>query len=123
MDGAAQNPWRRRLGLLAIVCVAIASGLVMQASGWAQSSNYSLVRALHGGTATIDLWHWETRDESWYHGHYYSVKAPILPALALPLYELLVRTDAPHWAYDAARAARENRSWRWRPSATPQGLY
>src|SRR3954465_12031267 len=123
MDGAAQNPWRRRLGLLAITCVAVASGLVMQASGWAQSSNYALVRALHGGTATIDPWHWETRDISWYHGHYYSVKAPILPALTLPVYEVLVRTDAQKWAYDTAINARNNRAWRWRPTSTPQGLY
>ena len=27
MDGAAHTPWRRRLGLLAIACVAVASGL------------------------------------------------------------------------------------------------
>ena len=94
MDGAAHTPWRRRLGLLAIALVAVASGLVMQASGWAQSSNYELVRALHGGTATIDPWHWETRDISWYRGHYYSVKAPILPAITLPVYEVLRKRGA-----------------------------
>src|SRR3954454_22670390 len=123
MDGAAHNTWRRCVGLLAIACVAIASGLVMQASGWAQSSNYALVRALHGGTATIDRWHWETRDVSWYQGHYYSVKAPVLPALTLPVYEVLHRVDAESWAYDTARNARQNRAWRWRPTSTPQGLY
>jgi hypothetical protein len=123
MDGAAHNTWRRRLGLLAIACVAIASGLVMQASGWAQSSNYALVRALHGGTATIDTWHWETRDISWYHGHYYSVKAPVLPALTLPVYEVLSRVDSEKWAYDTAKNARRTHSWRWRPTSTPQGLY
>jgi hypothetical protein len=123
MDGAAHNPWRRRLGLIAIACVALASGLVMQASGWAQSSNYELVRALHGGTATIDPWHWETRDISWYKGHYYSVKAPILPAVTLPVYEVLVKLDAGKWAYRTALNARLNRAWRWRPTSTPQGLY
>jgi hypothetical protein len=123
MDGAAHNPWRRRLGLLAILCVAIASGLVMQASGWAQTSNYALVRALHGGTATIDQWHWETRDISWYKGRYYSVKAPILPALTLPVYEVLTRVDSEKWAYDTAKNARRSHAWRWRPTSTPQGLY
>src|SRR3954447_22517096 len=123
MDGAAHTPWRRRLGLLAIACVAVASGLVMQASGWAQTSNYSLVRALHGGTAAIDPWHWETRDISWYNGHYYSVKAPILPALTLPVYEVLHRAGAEKWAYATAKNARQTHSWRWRPTATPQGLY
>src|SRR3954451_5127540 len=123
MQGAAHNPRRRRLGRGAIVWVAVAPGRVIQSSGWAQSSNYALVRALHGGTATIDQWHWETRDEAWYRGHYYSVKAPILPALVLPLYEVVARTDAQKWAYDTAIAARESHSWRWRPTSTPQGLY
>src|SRR4051812_17495303 len=131
MEAAAHTPRRRRLGLVAIACVALAAAFVMQSSGWAQTSNYALVRALHGGTATIDQWHWETRDEAWYRGHYYSVKAPVMPALALPLYELIVRTDAPHWAYQAALKSRANHAWRWRPTpagrgrppATPQGLY
>jgi hypothetical protein len=123
MDGAAHNPWRRRLGLLAIACVAVASGLVMQASGWAQTSNYELVRALRGGTATIDQWHWETRDISWYRGHYYSVKAPVLPALTVPVYDVLVRLHAGNWAYATAMNSRLNHAWRWRPTSTPQGLY
>ncbi|MEA2448198.1 MAG: hypothetical protein QOG63_130 [Thermoleophilaceae bacterium] len=114
---------RRRLGILAIVCVSIASGLVMQASGWAQTSNYALVRALHGGTAQIDQWHWETKDESWYKGHFYSVKAPILSALTLPVYALLKDAGGDRWAYETARSARENSSWRWRPTATPEALY
>lgn len=123
MAGAAHKPWRRRLGLLAIVCVAVASGLVMQASGWAQTSNFALVRAFHGGTTKIDRWHWETRDEAWYRGHYYSVKAPVLPALTLPVYAALEGVGADRWAFDTATNARLNRSWRWRPTATPQGLY
>src|SRR3954447_4930120 len=95
----------------------------MQASGWAQVSNFALVRALSNGTAKIDPYHWETKDESWYRGHYYSVKSPVLPALTWPVYELLRRTDAPRIAYEAARSSRENGSWRWRPLSTPEGLY
>src|SRR3954447_1029177 len=95
----------------------------MQASGWAQVSNFALVRALSNGTAKIDPYHWETKDESWYQGHYYSVKSPVLPALTWPVYELLRRTEAPRIAYEAARSSRENGSWRWRPLSTPEGLY
>src|SRR4051812_2897716 len=95
----------------------------MQASGWAQVSNFALVRALSDGTAEIDPYHWETKDESWYQGHYYSVKSPVLPALTLPVYELLRRTDAPRIAYETAKASRENGSWRWRPLSTPDALY
>jgi hypothetical protein len=123
MESAARKSWRGRLGLVAIVLVALGSGLVMQQNGWAQTSYYSLVRALHGGTATIDQWHWETKDESWYRGHYYSVKSPIMPALVLPFYEVLHAVEAEKWAYRTALNARENQGWRWRPTATPEGLY
>src|SRR3954468_21898237 len=114
---------RRRLGLIAIVCVAIASGLVMQAAGWAQTSNYSLVRALHAGTAEIDPYHWETKDESWYRGHYYSVKSPLLPAVSLPVYAVVKGVGGERWAYETAKSARSHGSWRWRPSALPADLY
>src|SRR5918912_2040826 len=123
MEPAVRNRWRRRLGLVAILLVAVGSGFVMQQPGWAQTSYYSLVRALHGGTATIDHWHWETRDESWYRGHYYSVKSPVMPALVLPAYEVLAHRRAEKWAYRLALEARLHHAWRWRPTATPQGLY
>src|ERR671939_491612 len=123
MEPAVRNRWRRRLGLVAILLVAVGSGFVMQQSGWAQTSYYSLVRALHGGTATIDKWHWETKDESWYRGHYYSVKAPVLPALTLPVYAALRGAGGDRWAYGVALDARAHQSWRWRPTATPQALY
>jgi hypothetical protein len=95
----------------------------MQASGWAQVSNFALVRALTNGTAQIDPYHWETKDESWYRGHYYSVKSPVLPALTLPVYSLLRASGGERWAYETAKHAREHRSWRWRPSALPGDLY
>jgi hypothetical protein len=118
------NSRRRRLtGLLAIAAVTLAAALVMQASGWAQVSNFALVRALSNGTAQIDPYHWETKDESWFKGHYYSVKSPILPALSLPVFEVLKRTDASRIAYEAAKSSREHGSWRWRPLSTPEGLY
>jgi hypothetical protein len=103
--------------------VTLAAALVMQASGWAQVSNFALVRALANGTAKIDPYHWETKDESWYRGHYYSVKSPVLPALTLPVYEVLKANGGASWAYRTALDAREQRSWRWRPSALPADLY
>jgi hypothetical protein len=123
VEAASHNPRRRLRGLLAIACVAIASALVMQASGWAQISNFALVRAMSDGTAKIDPYHWETKDESWYKGHYYSVKSPVLPALSLPVWEVLKRTGGPKWAYDAAKSAREHGAWRWRPAGDPVNLY
>jgi hypothetical protein len=123
VEAAAPNRRRRLLGFLAIACASIAAALVMQASGWAQVSNFALVRALSDGTAKIDPYHWETKDESWFRGHYYSVKSPILPALSLPVFELLKANGGERWAYETAKSAREHRSWRWRPSALPADLY
>jgi hypothetical protein len=54
---------------------------------WNQGSNYALVRALADGTARIDRYTWQTGDLSYFHGHYYSVRAPGLSFLDLPLYE------------------------------------
>src|SRR2546429_7272573 len=80
---------RRRRGLLAIVALGIAYAVLMQPTGWAQTSHYALVRALSHGTPTIDAYHWETRDKSWYQGHFYAVEGPGLALFTLPLYEAL----------------------------------
>jgi hypothetical protein len=123
VEAAAPTRRRRLTGLAAIACVTLAAALVMQGSGWAQVSNFALVRALSNGTAKIDPYHWETKDESWYRGHYYSVKSPILPALTLPVFEVLKANGGERWAYEIAKSAREHRSWRWRPGALPGDLY
>src|SRR2546430_8419470 len=121
MAGRMQTPvsrGRRVRGVLAIVCFAVAAAFVMQASGWAAVSNFSLVRALSHGTAKVDPYHWETKDVSYYRGHYYSVKAPLMPALTVPLYKLLRANGAGGTAYEAAKAARQAGAWRWRPGAS-----
>jgi hypothetical protein len=123
VEAVASIPRRRVRGLLAIACVAVAAALVMQASGWAQVSNFALVRAMSHGTAKIDPYHWETKDESWYRGHYYSVKSPVLPALSLPLYELLKHIGVEGWATATAKHARESGVTRWRPTALPGDRY
>ena len=55
---------RARAGLIAIACLAVGYGMVMQSLGWAETSNYGLVRAMSDGRADIDPWHWETKDKS-----------------------------------------------------------
>ena len=67
---------------------------VMQSVGWAQTSYFALVKSLGDGTAQIDAYHWETRDKSWTNGHFFSVKAPGLPALLVPAYKLLTAVGA-----------------------------
>jgi hypothetical protein len=114
---------RRRRGLLAIAALGIAYAVLMQPSGWAQSSHYALVRALSHGTAQIDAYHWETRDKSWYQGHFYTVKGPGLALLTLPLYEALHAVDGEQASAWAARRARHEAAGRWVADGQPAGVY
>ncbi len=110
---------RRRAGLWALLALALASASVMQASGWAQTANFALVRALDSGTAQIDRWHWETRDKSYFAGHFYSVKAPGMAAFTLPVYKTAVALGAADLAHQAADTAKRDRAFRWYKAGVP----
>src|SRR5262249_49745582 len=90
---------RRRM-VLSLAVLGLGCALVMQSLGWAQSSYMAFSKALDHGTPQIDRWHWETRDKSYTGGHFYSVKAPGLPLMTLPLYALLHAVDAEKVAHD-----------------------
>jgi hypothetical protein len=102
-----------RAGLVAILSLGVAWGLLMHSMGWAQSAHYAQVRAMAAGKPQIDRWHWETQDKAWIGGHFYSVKAPGLPALTLPAYLALDGLGARPLARDLARNARETDHPRW----------
>lgn len=93
-----------RPAICAIVALGIAWGLLMHASGWAQSSFFAQERALAAGQTEIDPWKWQAKDEAWVNHRFYSVKAPGLAALTLPVYLALDGVDA----QSAARAAAAN---------------
>jgi hypothetical protein len=114
---------RRRRGLFAIGLLAFACTFIIQATGWAQTSYFALVRGLSHGTPTIDAYHWETRDESYYRGHYYSVKAPGLSFLTLPLYKGLDAVDFQALSGRAARTADRHGAGRWVQAGFVVGLY
>ena len=86
------SPDVRRAGLLAILAVVLSYASVAQGSGVNQLAHFSLVRALTHGTAIVDPYHWQTKDLSWYHGHYYSTKAPGLAFLTVGPYYVLDRS-------------------------------
>ncbi len=79
---------------LSLAVLGLGCALLMQSLGWAQTSYLAFSKALDHGTAEIDRWHWETRDKSYYRGHFYSVKAPGLTLATLPVYALLHAVDA-----------------------------
>jgi hypothetical protein len=93
--------------------------LIIHGLGWAQTSNYAQVRALHAGQAEIDPWHWETKDKAYVNGHFYSVKAPGLAMLTLPVYDALHALGAQGLADDAAAnaGASEHPHWIGHPVA------
>jgi hypothetical protein len=109
----------RRRALLAIALLGIAYALVMQNLGWAQTSYFAQVKSFADGTPQIDRYHWESRDVSWYHGHFYSVKAPGMAALTLPLYLGLKAVGAEHVATSAALTARAHGHSQWHYRALP----
>src|SRR4051794_38345824 len=97
----------KRRGMLAMIALALTWATVVQSLGWAQTSNFGLVRALSHGTAQVDTYHWESRDESYYKGHYYSVKAPGMAFVALPYYMLLDAAGADEFARERVENARQ----------------
>ncbi len=111
-------------GLAAIAALGVAWALVMHATGWTQTSNYAQVRALAAGQAQIDRWQWQTGDKAWYHGHFYSVKAPGLALTTLPIYLALDAAGAKSISHDAATTAAESDEPRWTPQPKPgPGFY
>jgi hypothetical protein len=113
----------RRRALLALLVLGAAYALVMQNLGWAQTSYFAQVKAFADGTPRIDRYHWETRDKSWFGEHFYSVKAPGLALLTLPLYKGLTAVGADHVAADVAATAERHGRSRWHYKALPVHNY
>jgi hypothetical protein len=101
-------PGVRRAGLAAIIAVCLGYASVAQGGGENQLAHFSLVRALSHGTAVVDPYHRESKDLSWYRGHYYSTKAPGLAFLTVGPYFLLDRSGILGLASRVTGAARDS---------------
>jgi len=87
-----------RLALAAILLAGLASGLMLQNWSDNQSSHYDLIRALDAGRTNIDQGPYPTKDRAYYHGNWYSARAPGLALFSLPFYETLTAVQAPRVA-------------------------
>ncbi len=79
-------------GTLAICAVVLGYATVVQGGGENQFAHLALIRSLADGTPNVDRYHRESKDLSWYNGHYYSTKAPGLAFLAVGPYFALDET-------------------------------
>ncbi|HTR89410.1 MAG TPA: hypothetical protein VMG62_04785 [Solirubrobacteraceae bacterium] len=87
----------KRLALAAVLLVGFSYATLIQSFSWNQASHYDLIRALdHDGT-TIDAHQDNTGDKVYYHGHFYSARAPGLALFALPFYDTLNLVGAESW--------------------------
>ena len=120
---APQVSTARRRALLALVALGLAFAAVMQSLGWAQTAYFAQVKSFADGTPRIDRYHWETRDKSWYEGHFYSVKAPGLPLLLTPAYLALDAVGGDRLAAHVAETARNHGDSRWHYRALPVHSY
>ncbi|MDQ6778178.1 MAG: hypothetical protein M3071_18630 [Actinomycetota bacterium] len=95
-----RSPWSRiPLGVVAVACLALACAAVYQHRfGWNEYSHFDQVRAFDHGTASIDRYRRSTGDRAYYHGHYYSDKAPGMGLFLLPAYHVAVATGVVHRA-------------------------
>lgn len=89
---------KRRARLASIVLVGVAYATLIQSFSWNQTSHYDLIRALHHGRTTIDVYQDNTGDKAFYKGHWYSARAPGLALYSLPFYDGLKAVDAERWA-------------------------
>jgi hypothetical protein len=98
----------RRASALSICALVLAYASVAQGSGVNQLAHFSLVRSLSHGTAVVDPYLWKTKDLSWYHGHYYSTKAPGLALVTVGPYYVLDSSGALGLASRVTGATRES---------------
>jgi hypothetical protein len=90
----ARSPWSRlSLGVVAVALFALGCAAVYQhVIGWNEHSHFAQVRAFSHGTAIIDPYRFTTGDRAYYHGHFYSDKAPGMGLLLAPVYHAAVST-------------------------------
>jgi hypothetical protein len=91
----------RKLGIAALVCVALAGATIIQTFSWNQTSHYALIRSIAHGTPKINRYLRQTGDKARYKGNWYSSRAPGLAFVTLPAYGALLAIHGPQIARHA----------------------
>lgn len=82
---------------MAILLVGLSYATIIQSFSWNQTSHYDLIRSLNNDSSTIDAYQQNTGDKAYYHGHWYSARAPGLALFSLPFYDTLNLVGAQSW--------------------------
>jgi len=90
---------RGRRVAVALCLLGIGYASLFQSYSWNQTASFDLIRALSHGQLTIDPYQANTGDKAFYHGHWYSARAPGLAMFCLPAFELLKAVGLEGWAH------------------------
>jgi hypothetical protein len=86
---------------VAVLLVGLSYATLIEDYSWNQTSHYDLLQALYHEQTNIDPYQWDTGDKVFYHGHWYSARAPGLALFAMPWYTVLNAVDAQQWARES----------------------
>ncbi len=86
---------------MAILLVGVSYATLIQNFSWNQTSHYDLLQALYHEQTTIDPYEQDTGDKVFYHGHWYSARAPGLALFVMPWYTILNAVNARQWARES----------------------
>lgn len=86
---------------MAVLLVGLSCATLIEDYSWNQTSHYDLLQALYHERTSIDPYQWDTGDKVFYHGHWYSARAPGLALFTMPWYTVLEGIDARQWARES----------------------
>jgi hypothetical protein len=84
-----------------VLLVGLSYATLIEDYSWNQTSHYDLLQALYHEQTNIDPYQWDTGDKVFYHGHWYSARAPGLALFVMPWYTVLGGIDAQQWARES----------------------
>jgi hypothetical protein len=88
--------------------VGLSYATLIEDFSWNQTSHYDLLQALYHEQTNIDPYQKNTGDKVFYHGHWFSARAPGLALFVMPWYTVLNAIDAKQWADESPAEPRDD---------------